>query len=316
MVGVCITAYNHEKYIESCIKSVLSQKCDEPIAVYIGEDCSHDNTKPLCTRLANQYPNIRLFCRPTNIGLAANTIDLLQRMYDDGCEYIAMLDGDDYWIDEYKLQKQIDFLRKNPQYGLIHTGYYEQQGEHLYTPVSVRPIPIGDVTPYYQYIGADIMNCTVLFRANLLQYCMLQDYRPFSVVDFVMYGVFAVYTQFAYLPEKTSVWRVHTSVSHPKSSEAIIKYHQDKKQTWRYLHDTFPSVYPYSEQEADGRINTIRLNLAYFTNDMPLAKEALRHPIFPRTLKMRTKMFCAQFPILFHLLARLISHKYSTLRTR
>ena len=95
MVGVCITAYNHEKYIESCIKSVLSQKCDEPIVVYIGEDCSRDKTKELCTQIANQYPNIRLFDRPTNIGLAANTIDLLQRMYDDGCEYIAMLDGDD-----------------------------------------------------------------------------------------------------------------------------------------------------------------------------------------------------------------------------
>lgn len=314
MVGVCITTYNHEKYIESCIQSVLSQQCDEPIVVYIGEDCSRDRTKDLCTQQA-KYPNIRLFCRPTNIGLAANTIDLLQRMYADGCEYIAILDGDDYWIDKHKLQKQIDFLRKNPQYGLIHTGYYEQQGDHLLTPASVRPIPIGDVTPYYQYQGADIMNCTVLFRANLLQYCRLQDYLPFSVVDFVMYGVFAVHTRFAYISEPTSVWRVHTSVSHPTSSEAIIRYHQDKKQTWKYLHDNFPSVYSYSEQEADGRINTIRLNLAYFTNDILLAKEALQHPIFPRTLKMRTKMFCAHFAILFRLSARLISRKYSHLRT-
>ena len=124
-----------------------------------------------------------------------------------------------------------------------------------------------------------------------------------------MYGVFAIYTQFAYIPTKTSVWRVHTSVSHPKTSKEIIRYYQDKKGTWKYLHKTYPTIYPYSEVEAEGRINSVRLNLAYLTNNILLAKEALKYIVFPGTLKMRIKLCAAHFSWTFHLLVRIINHK-------
>ena len=114
MIGVCVTTYNHEKYIKQCIDSVLSQKCSELIRIYVGNDCSKDSTDRICQTYGEKIIYIN---RPQNLGLVANTMDLLDRMRNDGCDYIAMLDGDDYWCDENKLQKQINYFNKHPEYG-------------------------------------------------------------------------------------------------------------------------------------------------------------------------------------------------------
>ncbi len=113
LVSVCITAYNIEKYIGECIESILKQKVNFDYEIIIGNDGSTDGTLHICETYQQQHPNIRILKHEQNVGIMPNTIDTLEQSQ---AKYIALMDGDDVWIDEYKLQKQIDFLESNPEY--------------------------------------------------------------------------------------------------------------------------------------------------------------------------------------------------------
>ncbi|MDR2836306.1 MAG: glycosyltransferase [Bacteroidales bacterium] len=114
LVSVVTIAYNVEKFIVECIESVLIQKTNFSIELVIGEDCSTDNTRKICLEYQDKYPNIiKVLLHKKNLGLTPNCIAT-----HNACtgKYIALLDGDDYWTDDKKLQKQIDFLENNSDY--------------------------------------------------------------------------------------------------------------------------------------------------------------------------------------------------------
>lgn len=112
-----MVTYNHESYIERAIHSVLNQKVNFPIKLFIGEDCSTDRTREICKNYSNKYPSqIKLFLHEKNIGANANGIFMYEQCFQSGAQYVALLEGDDFWTDENKLQKQVDFLDKNPDY--------------------------------------------------------------------------------------------------------------------------------------------------------------------------------------------------------
>jgi glycosyltransferase involved in cell wall biosynthesis len=120
-VSIFILTYNQEQFIAETIESVLMQKTNFPYQLVIGEDCSTDTTRTICEQYVNQYPQkIKLLpSLEKNIGLIANYMRTIAAC--DG-KYIAICDGDDYWIDAYKLQKQVDFLDKNPDYSMVYTA--------------------------------------------------------------------------------------------------------------------------------------------------------------------------------------------------
>jgi glycosyltransferase involved in cell wall biosynthesis len=94
----------------------MMQKTDFDFEVIIGEDCSLDNTREIVKEFEQKYPNIiKPVYRDKNIGVMQNLIDILCRAKG---EYIAYCDGDDYWTDPYKLQKQVDFLEEHNDYVL------------------------------------------------------------------------------------------------------------------------------------------------------------------------------------------------------
>ena len=114
MVSVAIIAYNVEDYIPEAIESVLNQVTNFKVEIVIGEDCSTDNTRNIILNYQKQYPDIiKVFYHEKNLGLTPNSIAT-----QNACKgkYIALLDGDDFWTDENKLQKQVDFLEKNKEY--------------------------------------------------------------------------------------------------------------------------------------------------------------------------------------------------------
>lgn len=243
MIGVCIATYNQEKYIAQCIESVLMQECTWPIRLYIGNDCSTDSTAAICQQYANQYPNIQLYNRAENLGLTANTIALLQEMRNDGCEFIAMLDGDDYWLIPNKLQQQMDYLLAHPECGLVHTAYATSTGKQV-----VRSAGISDMSKSYGLHGASTCNCTVLFRASLLDTCPLDEFieRGFPCIDYPMYGIFAQHTHFSYLPNVTAEWRTHASTSRPNSLCKMLKYRAQRLRMWKYLAILYPTSFSFS----------------------------------------------------------------------
>src|SRR5690606_9560707 len=112
-VSVWMITYNHCAYIEQALDSVLCQETDFPFEIVIGDDCSTDGTREVLLRYASSNPaRIRLILHERNVGMIAN-----QNAVFDACsgEFIAMLEGDDYWTDSSKLQRQVDAMRENPE---------------------------------------------------------------------------------------------------------------------------------------------------------------------------------------------------------
>ena len=120
LVTVLVTTYNQEKYIAQALDSVLAQKTDFPFEIYVSEDCGTDGTRDILREYARRYPQIiRLNLREKNVGISRNWYEGLCAARGD---YVCTLEGDDWWRDESKLQKQADFLRSHPEYlAVSHT---------------------------------------------------------------------------------------------------------------------------------------------------------------------------------------------------
>ena len=283
MIAVCIATYNHEAFIAQAVESVLAQVCDEPLRIYIGDDASTDGTAAICERYAQQDACIVYIRRKKNLGLTSNTLDLYRRILADGCEYIAMLDGDDYWMDPHKLQLQLYYLRSHPEVGFVHTNGQTLSGKDTWT--------FGQRQGLYGINSVGFANCTVLFRTNLLNEPLLKDIEQqhFLWLDYPLYGVFYQQTKWAFLPQKTAVWRDHVSVSQPRSAHDILRLRQERSRMWKWLDNLFPGKVGYSAQEAQNYVWSQQLNLIYQFNDRSLVTPDLLNDYKPCTWKQRIK---------------------------
>lgn len=122
--------YNHERFIAQAIESVLMQKTDFAVELVIGEDCSTDGTREIVRRYAaNHSETIRLLLPDRNIGMHQN-----MRLTLSGCrgEYIALLEGDDYWAFPHKLQRQVEFLDTHPEcvMGCHRVRVFDEEQQH------------------------------------------------------------------------------------------------------------------------------------------------------------------------------------------
>ncbi len=120
MVSVCIQTYQHEDYIKECLDSVLSQQTNFPFEIILGEDDSTDKTREICSAYAEKYPGIiRLFLRSAKDKIFINgrktgRFNFISNLQAARGKYIALLDGDDYWTDPQKLQKQFGYMESHP----------------------------------------------------------------------------------------------------------------------------------------------------------------------------------------------------------
>lgn len=114
MVSVIMTTYNQQEYIQQALDSVLMQKTTFFYEIWVGDDASTDGTADIVRWYEKQYPDvIHAVCRGKNLGPTKNVYDLLCSAQG---KYIANCEGDDYWTDSTKLQKQVDFLEIHPDY--------------------------------------------------------------------------------------------------------------------------------------------------------------------------------------------------------
>ena len=130
-VSVIIPCYNFEEYIEQSILSAVSQKTNFEFEILVRDDFSSDKSQLNIERVANFNTNVRFFKPEENWGGTKNIKFLSEQATG---EYIAYLDGDDYWTDINKLQKQIDFLDANPDYVMTFTGHWIKYKDGSYAP--------------------------------------------------------------------------------------------------------------------------------------------------------------------------------------
>ncbi len=129
-ISIVVTTYNHQKYIAQCLESLARQKGDFDMEIIVGDDCSTDSTRTIAQEFQDKYPGlVALLPQHPNLGITRN----LKRCL-DACssEYIAICEGDDYWTDEYKLQKQVAFLEKNLDFSMCFSAlmvYFEDSNK-------------------------------------------------------------------------------------------------------------------------------------------------------------------------------------------
>lgn len=146
LVSVLVQTYQHIKYIKDCLDGILMQKTNFYFEILIGEDESTDGTREVCIEYAQKYPEkIKLFLHnsksnPSKIGLHPFQINAFYNLFTARGKYIATCEGDDYWTDPLKLQKQVTALEKNQNLILVTGGYISKspfgEVEHLYSPIN------------------------------------------------------------------------------------------------------------------------------------------------------------------------------------
>lgn len=123
---VCVT-YNQAKYIRRAIGSFLTQKTDFPIEIILADDCSTDGTSAICAEYAEKYPDlVHYLPSEKNVGGVENERRAIEAAKG---KYIAVCEGDDYWIDKQKLQKQVEFMDAHPDYSVTWTKYMKYRPE-------------------------------------------------------------------------------------------------------------------------------------------------------------------------------------------
>jgi glycosyltransferase involved in cell wall biosynthesis len=207
-VSVCMITYNHERFIAQAIESVLMQETDFPVELVIGEDCSTDGTRAIVVEYAQRYPErIRPFLRERNLGMIPNFVATLQACRG---KYIALLEGDDYWTDPHKLQKQVQFLEGHPDYVLCHHDAMIVD-EHGYV-LQDSKLPAETKRDFSQeelMAGAWILTLTACFR-NVIQEFPPEFLRVFNGDSF-LFSMLGQFGRSKYLGDciKPAAYRQH-----------------------------------------------------------------------------------------------------------
>ena len=124
MVSICCSTYNHEKYIADAIESFLMQKTDFKYEILVNDDASKDRTAEIIKEYEKEYSDlVKPKYHTENQYSKGIKVERFNRERAKG-KYIAVCEGDDYWTDPYKLQKQVECLEKHPQYSCcFHAAY-------------------------------------------------------------------------------------------------------------------------------------------------------------------------------------------------
>ena len=166
-VSVCMITYNHEAYIAQAIESVLMQQTDFLVELVIGEDFSTDGTRDIVRKYEKLNPGrIRSLLPEHNLGMHANAVATLQAC---GGKYIALCEGDDYWISDSKLQTQVNFLDQHPEYSLCFHDVLtvDENGILIQTDI-IRTAEKEDYCLHDILKSNYFQSCSVLFRHQFL----------------------------------------------------------------------------------------------------------------------------------------------------
>lgn len=218
-VSCHVITYNHINYISKCIDGILMQKTNFDFEIVIGDDVSTDGTREIVKEYASRFPDlIRLNLRDkrgTGIPGKENFMSTLEMC--DG-EYITLCDGDDYWTDPLKLQKQVDFLEQNKEYSIcFHNVKYidisggETKHKNFNSGSIEKTFTIEDLSS-----GNFIDAPSVIFKNNDKILPSWFKYSPIG--DYPLHMINASFGLIKYFPEEMAVYRVGSGVWSTKSN--------------------------------------------------------------------------------------------------
>lgn len=223
-LSVLMITYNHEPFIAHAIESALMQRVSFAYELVIGEDCSTDRTREIVTAYQQKFPDrIRLLTRERNLGINRNLAQTLQACRG---EYIATLEGDDLWTSPDKLQKQVDFLDRNPDFAISFHDASAFNADGQITPRICRADQ-REVSSLEDLLkGNFIPNCTTVFRRGLFEFP--EWLYNFRMGDFPLHIFNSQHGKIGYINEVMSAYRVHSggvwsSSNYVRDTEELIE---------------------------------------------------------------------------------------------
>ncbi|RTL60788.1 MAG: glycosyltransferase [Sphingobacteriales bacterium] len=284
-LSVCMLAHNTEKFIDKAVESVLAQKTNFEIELVIAEDKSTDNTKQKALYYKKKYPGlIKLILNEKNLGLSANYIVALKNC---SAEYVAMLDSDDYWTDPYKLQKQVDFLEANKDYGVVYTDFdvidHEdnavdwQEIHHLREQYSSGYV-------FFKLLKetAFVPNLTGCFRKELIADA-LDNEDLWFFEDWWLWMRASIKTKFHFMNEHTAHYRLHQQNITKTRVENKEKLRAYTKKAYAIYYSNIRYFNAYNRSQVmpeEKKLVLRRVVMLMYRNYLPFQKRMKLLPLF------------------------------------
>ena len=225
LVSIVCATFNHENYIRKCLEGFVMQKTSFPFEAIVHDDASTDGTASIVREFAEKYPDI---IKPIfeKENLWSKKDGSLNRVLEEAAtgKYVATCEGDDYWIDPYKLQKQVDFLESHQDYSLSHGGF-----QYVNCDDSIIPAP--NVSPYTRlparkkdgFLWQDhlvsstpIMYCTCMYRNGLLK-------GEFAYLDHSVFMSCARQGKVHYIESEVAAYRINPEGTMRSRQKMVIQ---------------------------------------------------------------------------------------------
>lgn len=230
LVSISCITYNHSAYIRQCLDGMLMQQTTFGFEILIHDDCSTDGTDDIIREYVSRYPQIikPLFEEENQYQQGKPIGTIVWNLPRAKGKYIAMCEGDDYWTDPLKLQKQVDFMEANPEYGLCYTDYsvcdeFGNITEESHFKTSQRK----PILTFEEHLFSQgyIAPMTWLFRKDVYTSITNDMIQGTTDGTYVLALEFFAKSKVAYLFDTTATYRVHQgSASRPLSLSALFRY--------------------------------------------------------------------------------------------
>lgn len=168
-VSISVLSYKHGPYVRQCLDSLLAQKVNFKYEIVVGEDCSQDGTREILLEYKEKYPDMfTLLLNDENVGAARNNHNI--KLHCRG-QYIATCESDDFWIDENKLQRQVDFLDAHPEYVGISANYVKVDVDGKNPKIALLPWQVGKRYKLRHYLKYGLVgHGSTMVHRNIIPY--------------------------------------------------------------------------------------------------------------------------------------------------
>ncbi len=222
-LSIWMIVYNHENYLREALDSVFMQQVNFDFEVIIGDDCSSDNSRDIILEYQAKYPEIIFpLIHTENVGVHKNVVLTLRACKG---QYIALLEGDDYWTDPNKLQRQVDFLEKNQAFVMSshNTHDLNEIDPSASRDTSVWP---GDTILLENILEAGwfMRTNSLVFRNNLIAEYPEWFFTHYST-DYMLQILIAKHGPVNFMQEVMAVYRRHEAgISNTNIEKQIGRY--------------------------------------------------------------------------------------------
>lgn len=254
----CIT-FNHEPYLKDALEGFLMQKTDFPFVAIIHEDASTDGTAEVLREYADKYPDIILpiFEKENQYSKKNGN---LRRIVDHACKisgakYIAICEGDDYWTDPLKLQKQINFLESHQDYGMCYTRANILKGDKFIGKAGKKDTSLKGLISYSNFPTLTRVYSLSVYEKYINE--VNPDTQAWMMGDYPFAFYCVLKSKVGFIDELTSVYRIlEDSASHSKKTEYLVKFYGSADDV-RYF---FVNNYIINEAERKNLLFKIKQN--------------------------------------------------------